>query len=219
MPTLTLTSTPAMKAHLEKVAPLLARSASTAPLTRPPPAPLLTRPVGAHPKPQPTPLADPELAARRALFHARQNTLFLRLRQLAPALFADPPPPMAIGIHKVLVDRLDLDAAAQRDLGCILRMHIARWSYQKALAEPGAVRLDLDGHPAGEVTAANRAEAVHELALLKAKAKAARDSRAPPRRAEANLSRGITGPSMTPKALTRTPAEAHLLERPQRRTY
>jgi sRNA-binding protein len=41
--------------------------------------------------------------------------------------------------------------------------------YQKALAAEGAVRLGLDGMPAGEVTPEQRAMAEKKLARLKAK--------------------------------------------------
>jgi sRNA-binding protein len=97
------------------------------------------------------------------------------LREIAPALFATmPPPPLAIGTYDVLVERLGLDAAGARDLAHLMSHHVERPGYQKGLAAEGAVRLDLEDLPAGEVTETQRQMAVKKLERLKAKLKAAK---------------------------------------------
>jgi hypothetical protein len=119
-------------------------------------------------------VTDPELAARRKERNERRNALFMRLREIAPTLFVTiPPPPMAIGVYDVIVARLGLDAEAAHDLRVMLGHHTHRVAYQKRLAA-GAVRLDLDGMPAGEVTEEQRQIAAKKLDRLKAKAEAAK---------------------------------------------
>ena len=102
----------------------------------------------------------------------RRNALFLKLREISPALFAAKSAPMKIGISGDIVDRLELDAEATRDLGKILSQHVNRYAYQKALTAEGAVRLGLDGTPAGLVTEEQRQMAAKKLERLKAKLKA-----------------------------------------------
>jgi sRNA-binding protein len=65
-----------------------------------------------------------------------------------------------------------LGAEGARDLGWILSQHVQRYMYQKRLATEGAVRLDLDGKPAGEVTPEQRERTTKTLERLKAKVKA-----------------------------------------------
>jgi ProP effector len=68
--------------------------------------------------------------------------------------------PLAIGIHKQLMARKpELDKNKVR---AALHGHTASSRYLKALTE-GAPRLDLDGQPAGEVTAEQQAVAVKTL--------------------------------------------------------
>jgi hypothetical protein len=109
---------------------------------------------------------DPELVARRKERDERQNALFLKLRAISPALFtAIPPPPMAIGMHNQILERLGCDV---KDLRAVL----SRWSrsprYLKALAS-GVMRVNLDGSEAGKPTRTERDRAVERLAELKAK--------------------------------------------------
>lgn len=61
----------------------------------------------------------------------------------------DTPLPLKIGIHADLLARHpDLDPATLRRA---LKRYCERRAYQLALAREGAVRVDLDGQPAGEV--------------------------------------------------------------------
>ena len=69
--------------------------------------------------------------------------------------------PLAIGIHKLLMERLsDLDKGEVRKA---LHDHTGATRYLKALEE-GAPRFDLDGNPSGAVTAEQQTQAVEDLA-------------------------------------------------------
>lgn len=58
--------------------------------------------------------------------------------------------PLAIGIHKGILERLpDLD---KQKVSKAMRLHTASTRYLKAMAK-GGPRYDLEGNPAGEVTA------------------------------------------------------------------
>lgn len=68
--------------------------------------------------------------------------------------------PLAIGIHKSIKERLpDLDA---QQLKATMRMHTASTCYLKVLSQADT-RFDLDGAPAGEVTAEQRQQALDTL--------------------------------------------------------
>ena len=61
--------------------------------------------------------------------------------------------PLALGIHKIIIERMPEVDSAQLRLA--MRMHTASTRYLKALLAAGE-RFDLDGNPAGEVTAEQR---------------------------------------------------------------
>ena len=68
--------------------------------------------------------------------------------------------PLAIGIHKSIKERLpDLDT---QQLKATMRMHTASTRYLKVLSQADT-RFDLDGAPAGEVTAEQRQQALDTL--------------------------------------------------------
>lgn len=68
--------------------------------------------------------------------------------------------PLALGIHKTIKERLpEIDA---QQLRSALRMHTASTRYLKSLAQGGS-RFDLDGMPAGEVTAEQQQQATDAL--------------------------------------------------------
>jgi sRNA-binding protein len=97
--------------------------------------------------------------------------LFMRLRQLAPNLFAGPPVPLMCGIYAELVQRLGLDD--EQDLAAlraILRKTVNRPAYQMALAAEGAWRRGLAGEPVEPVSETHRARAQSALEALKRKA-------------------------------------------------
>jgi ProP effector len=68
--------------------------------------------------------------------------------------------PLALGIHKIIKERLpEIDA---QQLRSALRMHTTSTRYLKTLAQ-GDTRFDLDDTPAGEVTAEQRQQATDTL--------------------------------------------------------
>lgn len=78
------------------------------------------------------------------------------LQTLAPRLWnPDEPLPLAIGIHKQLYPVAERMQVSRR----FLRRFLSRWTaspaYQTAMSEAGAVRVNLDGSPAGEVSEAH----------------------------------------------------------------
>ena len=117
---------------------------------------------------------DPEAAAARAAWQARQSTLFLRLRGLAPALFTSKAMPLAIGIDAEIARRLDLaDEQDLRALRVVLGKATGRKAYLKAMSAEGAMRHDLDGAAVEPVSPDHRerAQAVLEKLLRKEKAR------------------------------------------------
>lgn len=106
----------------------------------------------------------------RPPFKVRVEQAKTILRERYPDLFGDDPKPLAIGIHRVLLERhQELDFSG---LKRALTLHTGRFSYQKALTKPGAMRFDLDGQPAGEVTEEQVEIAHKRLVELKAARKA-----------------------------------------------
>lgn len=101
-------------------------------------------------------------------FKARVQQAHALLRETYPALFAaEQPPPLKIGIHKDLLAR-------HPDLNARVLRHALSWlcerpRYQYAVRKEGAVRLDLDGQPTGEVTAEQATIAKSKLTARKAK--------------------------------------------------
>lgn len=68
--------------------------------------------------------------------------------------------PLAIGIHKTIKQHLpDLKDA---DLRLALRRHVSSTKYLKAVAN-GSQRFDLEGQPAGEITAEHKQDALNSL--------------------------------------------------------
>ena len=106
----------------------------------------------------------------RPPFRVRVEQARTILRERYPALFAAADPkPLKIGIHKDLLERhpeLDLSGLKRA-----LTLHTGRFGYQKLL-KAGAVRFDLDGQPADEVTEEQAEIARQRLAELKAARKA-----------------------------------------------
>ena len=106
----------------------------------------------------------------RPPFRVRVEAAQSLLRERYPDLFGNDPKPLKIGIHLELLERHpDLDFVG---LKRALTLHTGRFSYQKALTKPGAMRFDLDGQPAGEVTEEQVEIAHKRLAELKAARKA-----------------------------------------------
>ena len=112
----------------------------------------------------------------RPPFKVRVEQAKTILRERYPDLFGDDPKPLAIGIHRVLLERhQELDFSG---LKRALTLHTGRFSYQKLL-KAGAVRFDLDGQPADEVTEEQAEIARQRLAELKAALKAKKPAKSP----------------------------------------
>jgi len=91
-----------------------------------------------------------------------------------PAAFAVNPcyrQPLKLGIHLDILAQLS-DTIAPRDLSAALRIYVSNIKYLEALVA-GADRVDLNGMPAGKVTAeqGDIAKAQHERRREKQKAK------------------------------------------------
>lgn len=112
-------------------------------------------------------------------FKARVQQAHALLRETYPALFAaEQPPPLKIGVHLDLLARNpDIDPATLRRA---LKRYCERRRYQLALAREGAVRLDLDGNPAGEVTAEQQKVAQRKVAPKKPRQAAKSPAQATP---------------------------------------
>lgn len=138
-------------------------------------------------------------ATARPPFRVRVEQAQALLRERYPALFvAADPQPLKIGIHRVLLERhpeLDLSGLKRA-----LTLHTGRFSYQKLL-KAGAVRFDLDGQPAGEVTEEQAEIARQRLAELKAALKT-KDHAKPPAPATPAT------PAPTPKPTPPPPPES-----------
>lgn len=110
---------------------------------------------------------DNTAESRGAQTVARQSWLI----EQYPATFGlDKPPPLKVGIHKdILTRHPDLDPAI---LKRALKRYCERRAYQLALAREGAVRVDLDGQPAGEVLEDQRRFAKAKMSTKPAKSPA-----------------------------------------------
>ncbi len=99
---------------------------------------------------------------------AQTQALRAWLAATYPATFnPDAPLPLKIGVHVDLLARHpDLDPATLRRA---LKRYCERRAYQLALAREGAVRVDLDGKPAGEVLEDQRKFAKLKLDAWKTK--------------------------------------------------
>jgi ProP effector len=97
---------------------------------------------------------------------ARTRDTLTVLAEWFPGAFSSPPRPLRIGVRDDLLARASAISPGE------LREALARWTsalaYQRALVE-GAVRVDLDGEPAGAVTAGEAAHARERIVAIKAK--------------------------------------------------
>lgn len=116
-----------------------------------------------------------------------------------PATFnPDAPLPLKIGIHTDLLARHpDLDPATLRRA---LKRYCERRAYQLALAREGAVRVDLDGQPAGEV-----AEDQRRFAKLKLDTRKPAKSPAPSTPAPTPVPTPPPSPPTPPSAISGRP--------------
>ena len=92
--------------------------------------------------------------------------------------------PLKIGIFQDLADRLSDDPKVSKtQLRAALRQYTSSWRYLHG-AKPGAVRVDLDGNPCGELEEEHVEHAKTALAESKAKVQARRKEQAQKTREE-----------------------------------
>jgi sRNA-binding protein len=103
------------------------------------------------------PELDPEKAARPAA--VRQVEALLRARW--PVVFCVPRVPLAIGIHKRVLEVAG-DAIDPVALGRFMHWWVRKWDYLDAIAH-GEARRNLDGSPAGEPDEPQRREAARQV--------------------------------------------------------
>ena len=114
-------------------------------------------PIPAKPEAAPKPPTPPIQAEGR---HRRVHALLAELREKFPLAFrprqSPPPwPALKIGIDRDILGRIQV---SRRLLKAALRYYTSCPSYRAGLVA-GAVRVDLDGDPAGEVAAEHAFEA------------------------------------------------------------
>lgn len=68
--------------------------------------------------------------------------------------------PLAIGIHKSIREKMP--EIEKDQLRTAMKMHTRCTKYLKAISQ-GQIRFDIDGKPAGEVTAEQRLQSIQEL--------------------------------------------------------
>jgi ProP effector len=131
----------------------------------PPPIDLSRTKVVLRPTPPARPVAAPAPAPAHWLPPEQWLDLVIErvaaLRQAFPGAFraADDPgpwPPLKVGIHRDILQRAPEFAAPRKLLRRAIARYIADWRYRAGRVE-GAVRVDLDGQPAGTVTASQAA--------------------------------------------------------------
>jgi ProP effector len=74
--------------------------------------------------------------------------------------------PLKVGIHIDIIERT-AGAIEPKELGRALRYYTANTGYLRSASRPGAVRVDLDGQPAGVVTPEQAAATRLRLSLRK----------------------------------------------------
>jgi ProP effector len=85
--------------------------------------------------------------------HLRPHELLAKLAAQWPAAFAGTPRPLKIGVHNDILAAMP--ATDPRLLGFALRRHTNRSEYVDGALTAGTPRIDLNGEPCGEVTAAH----------------------------------------------------------------
>lgn len=109
--------------------------------------------LGLPPAPAPSPVPAP--APRRPDTRdttPRERRVLAALglfRECFPAVFRDPPVPLRVGIDKTLIALTEGEFAPD-EIKAALRSWTRQRAYRRAIV-PGAVRVDLDGQPAGVV--------------------------------------------------------------------
>lgn len=136
-----------------------------------------------------------DIAPAPALAEIGADACAEQLRQQFPALFSGAPKPLKLRIQADIQQRVP-GAFTKAALSAFLRRHTGRTGYLIALTR-AAQRFDLDGAPAGEISAEHRQAALDELARrrgLQATREAALQAQ---RRQRAELLRAYEGSSLS----------------------
>lgn len=131
------------------------------------------------------------------------------LKQRFPALFAGTPKPLKLRIQADIQARAP-GAFTKAALSAFLRRHTGRHAYLTALTR-GGPRFDLDGQPAGEVSAEHRQAAADELARRRELREGRERELEQQRRERASLLRAFESSRLSPAnfcALKGVPPEA-----------
>ena len=118
-----------------------------------------------------------------------------QLRQHFPALFSGAPKPLKLRIQADIQERVP-GVFTKAALSAFLRRHTGRTGYLIALTR-AAHRFDLDGAPAGEISAEHRQAAIDELARRRALQATREAALQEQRRARAELLRAFEGSSLS----------------------
>jgi len=118
-----------------------------------------------------------------------------QLRQHFPALFSGAPKPLKLRIQADIQERMP-GVFTKAALSAFLRRHTGRTGYLIALTR-AAHRFDLDGAPAGEISAEHRQAAIDELARRRALQATREAVLQEQRRARAELLRAFEGSSLS----------------------
>lgn len=118
-----------------------------------------------------------------------------QLRQHFPALFSGAPKPLKLRIQADIQERAP-GAFTKAALSAFLRRHTGRTGYLIALTR-AAHRFDLDGAPAGEISAEHRQAAIDELARRRALQATREAALQAQRRQRAELLRAFEGSSLS----------------------
>ena len=119
--------------------------------------------------------------------------------------------PLKIGICPDILARCPF--LTRRELGTVLGVYASRVMYLQSLVA-GAIRIDLDGNPAGEVSAADAEHAAATLAGILASREARRAAAMAAKRAARDHERAPPTASPTPLAAAPTAKVLTLKERP-----
>jgi ProP effector len=104
--------------------------------------------------------------------------------------------PLAIGIHHKLVEALDGTVSVDHVKRALAALYCGNIDYIRAGARPGAMRVDLDGNPAGPVTESERANYIKQIE--------AREARLAAKKAEQAAARVSDGVNVKDTVVTAT---------------
>ncbi len=106
---------------------------------------------------------------------AKVHPAFAAIRWAAsepPTVLQGPVRPLVVGVHKVLGPMLANPDTDRPALAAALRWFVNTVAYQRATLAPGAVRIGVDGQPAGEITDADRQCATARFAGIESRRRA-----------------------------------------------